>query len=275
LTVLNLETPLSHHSRDQGLFRSDPGYARAMRAAGVSIVNLSNNHIFDAGENGFLDTLRHLSDAGLPYFGVGADRDEARRGTLLERRGTRVLFLSYTQFCNSRFASLAKDSPGLLPLDRQLMVEDVRAGRTRADVVTVSVHWGFENQPNVHPAQVEIAHQLIDAGADAIIGHHPHVPHGIEVYRQRPIVYSLGNFIFAQRCHPVWADNYLAELVVDQGRPRGLIVHPVAGRGARMFQPALLREGAADALLRQVQLRSVPFATRIAVKDGKGYIGLN
>jgi poly-gamma-glutamate synthesis protein (capsule biosynthesis protein) len=163
----------------------------------------------------------------------------------------------------------------LLPLDRKLIVEDVRAGRLKADLVVVSLHWGFENQPNVHPRQVEIAHLLIDSGADAVIGHHPHVPHGIEIYRRRPIVYSLGNFIFAQRNHPAWADNFLAELVIEQNRVRGLIVHPVAGRGASSFQPALLRGAAAEALLQQLQLRSLPFKTGIVARDDKGYIGLN
>jgi poly-gamma-glutamate synthesis protein (capsule biosynthesis protein) len=274
LVVLNLETPLSRHERDNGLFKSDPGYARAIRAAGVSLVNLSNNHIFDAGETGFTDTLRHLDEAGVPYCGVGKNRKLCRAGTQLEVRGVRLLFLSYTQFCNSRFASLANSCSGLLPLDRQLMVEDVHAGRRKADFVIVSVHWGFENQPTVHPTQVEIAHRLIDAGADAVIGHHPHVPHGIEIYRKRPIVYSLGNFIFAQRCHPSWSDNFLAELVIDQRGLSGVIVHPVSGRGGSLFQPSLLREASAAELLQRLQLLSLPFNTGIAVRDERGYIGI-
>jgi poly-gamma-glutamate capsule biosynthesis protein CapA/YwtB (metallophosphatase superfamily) len=275
VVVLNLETPLTSQSRDLGLFKSHPGYARAMTEAGVSVLNLSNNHIFDAGESGFTDTLQYLNEVGLPYVGVGANREAARAGTVLERRGIRFLFLSYTQFCNSRFASLAHGCPGLLPLDRELMLEDVRAGRDKADFVIVSVHWGFENQPNVHPTQVEIAHQLVDAGADAVIGHHPHVPHGIEIYRQRPIVYSLGNFIFAQRCDPAWADNLLVELVIEEQRIRGVIIHPVAGSGTRLFQPALLQGSAAEAVLGLIQLRSLPFATGIVIRDDKGYISLS
>jgi hypothetical protein len=274
LVVLNLETPLTDYVRGNGLFKSAPGYARAMRAAGVSLVNLSNNHIFDVGEAGFKDTLRHLDAARVQYCGVGSDREACRAGTRVDLRGTRLLFLSYTQFCNSRFASLANSCSGLLPLDRQLMIADIRTGRPHADVVIVSVHWGLENQPNVHPAQVEIGHELIDAGADAVIGHHPHVPHGIEVYRGRPILYSLGNFIFAQRCDPTWSDNFLAELVIDQRRVRGVILHPVSGCGDHLFQPFLLHGVPADELLRRVQLRSVPFNTRIALRNGTGYVGL-
>ncbi len=277
LVVLNLESPLTLSARSYGMFKGDPRYAPAMRTAGVSVVNLSNNHAFDAGESGLTDTLRVLKAAGIQCIGVGDSLQDARAGTLLDVRGMRILFLSYTQYCNSYFASAADDShAGILPLARQLMVEDVQAGAAKADMVIVCLHWGHENQPSVHPRQVEIAHELIDAGASAIIGHHPHLPHAIEIYRQRPIVYSLGNLIFAQALnHPMWGDNFLAELQIEQGQVRGLIIHPVTGRGPSLFQPELLRGTDARALLRRVQLLSVPFQTRIAVSGDTGYIDLS
>jgi poly-gamma-glutamate synthesis protein (capsule biosynthesis protein) len=273
LVVLNLESPLTH-ARPVGMFKGDPRYAQAMRTAGVSVVNLSNNHAFDAGETGFTDTLGVLNAAGIHCIGVGESLQDARAGTLLDVRGTRILFLCYTQYCNADFASLADSCPGILPLARDLMVEDVQAGAARSDMVIVCVHWGHEHQPGVHARQVDIAHDLIHAGAAAIIGHHPHVPHAIEVYRHRPIVYSLGNLIFAQS-HPLWGDNLLAELVIEQQQVREVIVHPVAGRGSRLFQPDLLRGADARALLRRVQLLSVPFRTRIAVTGDTGHISVN
>jgi poly-gamma-glutamate synthesis protein (capsule biosynthesis protein) len=276
LVVVNLETPLTKHARDEGMFKSHPGYAAAMRAAGVSMVNLSNNHLFDAGEEGLLDTIRHVRDAGIEYVGVGDDLVSARAGKTLDVRGTRILFLSYTQYCNGRFASLADTYPGLLPLAEGLMVEDVRAAAEKAHLVIVSVHWGIESQPSVHPRQVALARRLIDAGAGAIVGHHPHVPHGIEVYRGRPIVYSLGNLIFAQGWdHRLWGDNVMAELVVAERQVRGVILHPITGRGPTLFQPEPLRGTAARALLQRLQLLSVPFRTRIAVGGDVGYIAID
>jgi poly-gamma-glutamate capsule biosynthesis protein CapA/YwtB (metallophosphatase superfamily) len=272
LVILNLETPLSTHPRDNGLFKSHPAYAKAIKDAGVSLLILSNNHIFDAGEPGFLDTLAALERAGLQVAGVGSSLEEARKGAWREVKGTKLCLLSYTQYCNSRFASLASGCPGILPLDRRMMIEDIRAARPKADVLAVSVHWGIENQPAVHPVQIEIARQLVDAGADAVVGHHPHVPHGIEIYRNRPIVYSLGNFIFAQRNHPGWKHNFLAELVVDGRDIRALVVYPVAGDGARLFQPELLQGSEADAALSDLQMRSIPFKTAIHVRDGTGYV---
>lgn len=272
LVVINLETPLTDQARDKGLFKSDPNYATAMRRAGITAVNLSNNHIFDAGEKGFHDTLDHLEQAGVKCLGIGDNLEDARAGKIIEVAGTKYCFLSYTQFCNSRFASLAGAQSGLLPLDRKLMVEDIARAKDKADLVIISLHWGFENQPSVHPAQTEMAHELIDAGADCLIGHHPHVPHAVEVYRGRPIIYSLGNFIFAQRNHARWSDNFLCELIVAGKEIRGMLIHPLAGRGSSTFQPEILTGSAADAILQNIRIKSIVFKTDLYVRDGVGYL---
>lgn len=273
LVVVNLETPLATHDRPYGVFCSDPGYAKGMRAAGISLATVSNNHVFDAGETGFLDTLSHLKAAGIAYVGAGENLRHARCGTLAEVRGKKLLFLGYTQYCNARFASLAGSYPGLLPLDRGLIVQDIQDGNARADFVLVSLHWGFEDQPCVHPAQIDLAHSLIDAGADAIIGHHPHVPHALEIYRRKPIIYSLGNCVFP-RWQPGWTDNYLAEVVLDDTRVQGVIVYPIAGIGRRLFQPELLAGERASALLTELQVKSLRFNTGIAIQDDTGFIGI-
>jgi poly-gamma-glutamate capsule biosynthesis protein CapA/YwtB (metallophosphatase superfamily) len=271
LVLVNLETPLTRHPRVRGLFSSDPRYAQAMKDAGISLVSLANNHVFDVGETGFLQTLDHLEDAGISYTGAGSNFEDARLGKLLQIDGTELIFLNYTQFCNSGFASIAAEYPGILPLDPELIVEDVRVARERAALVFVLLHWGFENQPNVHPKQTEIAHLLINAGADAIIGHHPHVPHGIEVYKERPILYSLGNFVFGY-ARKEWSDNYLAEIVIDQERIHGIIIYPISGQGQGLFRPEVLSGARADALLHELQIKSAIFDTAIAIQDHIGYV---
>jgi poly-gamma-glutamate capsule biosynthesis protein CapA/YwtB (metallophosphatase superfamily) len=274
LVFVNLETPLTVHPRPNGMFASDPQYIKAMKDAGISIVGVANNHVFDAGEIGFLDTLKNLSSAGIPAVGSGEDFEDARRGKLIELRGLKLLFLGYTQFCNGRFASLAQNYPGILPLDRKMMIEDIKRGRQTADFVFVSLHWGFENQPHVHPKQVEIAHLLIDSGADCIIGHHPHVPHGIEIYRSRPIIYSVGNFIFPRFCRE-WSDNFLAELVLAEDKIHGVFVHPIVGTGKGLLQPELLSGRAADLFLEELQLKSMVFNTSLGIQNGVGFISLS
>lgn len=271
LVLVNLETPLTDHPRARGLFSSDPRYAQAMKDAGISMVSLANNHIFDVGEIGFLHTLEHLKDAGISYTGAGRSLEDARLGRLCQLNGAKIVFLNYTQFCNSAFTSIAAEYPGTLPLDPELIVEDVEVAKKKSELVFVLLHWGLENQPSVHPKQIEVAHLLIDAGADAIVGHHPHVPHGIEVYKGKPILYSLGNFVFGQ-AHKDWSDNYLAEIIIDQERIQGIIIYPISGRGQELFQPQLLSGARADALLHELQIKSAVFDTGIAIQDHVGYV---
>lgn len=271
IVIINLETPISDNPRVHGYFVSAPPYARAMKEAGVTIACLANNHAFDAGEIGFSHTLRHLKENDIAFTGGGENFEEARKGTLIEHKGIRFLFLGYNQFCIHRYLSFAAEYAGILPLDRELMVKDIQAARARADFIIVSLHWGFEDQPSVHSTQVEIAHLLVDAGADALIGHHPHVPHAIEIYKKRPIIYSLGNFIFGHG-RPEWTDNFLAEILVENRRVEGLRIYPISGKGKELFQPELLKGERACSLLEELQIKSAIFDTRIAIHDGIGCI---
>jgi poly-gamma-glutamate synthesis protein (capsule biosynthesis protein) len=244
-----------------------------MKDAGISMVSLSNNHMFDAGERGFFDTIRNLEKSGILWAGAGNSLSEARAGRLVHVNDVRISILSYTQYCNSLYASIAGEHPGLLPLDLEFMLDDVERSRKQADLVFVSLHWGFEDQPSIHPRQVEIAHQLVDSGADCIIGHHPHVPHGIEIYRNKPVLYSLGNFIFGHTKHP-WSDNFLADIVIEQKTIKGVVIHPIAGIGQELFQPEPLRGERAEAVLHNLQIQSAIFNTGIAINDHIGYIKL-
>jgi len=271
IVVINLETPLSETKRTYGFFKSDPRYAKTLKDSGISLVSLANNHMFDAGETGLLDTISHLNAAGVSFTGGGMNLDNARSGKLLTFNDTRFIFLSYTHFCNSDYTSAAGDDPGILPMDIELMLEDVKTARDKAHLVFVSLHWGYENQPNIHPKQIELAHLLIDRGVDCVVGHHPHVPHGIEIYKKRPILYSLGNFIFPY-CRKMWSDNFLAEIVIDQKRIKGIKIYPVSGKGQELFQPRLLTGARAASLLRELQIKSLIFDTAITVRDNIGYI---
>lgn len=274
LAVINLETPLSTSNRAQGFFISDPHYAKAIKEAGISIVSLANNHIFDAGEIGFLDTIKYLDDAEVSYMGGGSNLEEARLGRLLQFNNVNIFFLSYTQWCNHRYSSIAADYPGILPLDRKLILEDIRMARAKADLVFVCLHWGYENQPKIHHKQVEIAHLLIDGGADAIIGHHPHVPHAIEIYKRRPILYSLGNFIFKQ-ADVKWAnDNFLAEFIIKEKSIQGIIVYPISGHWPETSQPELLSGDRAVNLLYELQMKSIGLNTELFVENDVGYIAI-
>jgi poly-gamma-glutamate synthesis protein (capsule biosynthesis protein) len=274
LVLVNLENPLSSNPRAQGLLIAEPGYAQAMADAGISLVSLANNHIFDAGENGFIETIDHLNRAGILFVGAGENFEKARMGTTIELKGTTVNFLGYTQYCNNRFISIAGSNyAGILPLDRQLMIDDIKRAREKTDFVFPVLHWGIENDWRIHPTATEIAHTLIDNGADGIIGHGSHVPQAIEIYKNKPIIYSTGNFIFGHNSKE-WADNFLAEIIIDRRRIREVIIHPISAKGEELFQPELLSGSRADSLLQDLRDKSLFFDTKVTIQNDAGHISI-
>ena len=184
LVMVNNEGALSDHGRQVGANKTPERFAISMRNAGIGLVNLANNHTFDAEERGFLDTLRALSLAGIAHVGGGMDLTDARRPVIVERNGIKLGFLGYTQFNNFGESAFAADGrPGIVPMDPFLMKEDIRKLRPQVDYVLVAIHWATSRSAEVSPDNRAFAHDLIDAGADVILGHHPPHPKGIEVYR--------------------------------------------------------------------------------------------
>jgi poly-gamma-glutamate capsule biosynthesis protein CapA/YwtB (metallophosphatase superfamily) len=273
IAFVNLENPLSADARFSGSFRASPGGADALRWAGIDVVSVANNHAFDAGEQGLFDTMHHLWRAGVGHVGGGRDLEDARRPFIIERNGIRVAFLGYTQFVNGGSNSFAlPNRSGVAVLDPRIVKEDIRRVRDQVDFVAVSFHWGTENRQETEPEHRKFAHDIIDAGADIILGHHPHVPRGIEAYNGKVIVYSFGNLIFGHS-HPYWMNNYLARFTLD--RKKGITqveVIPVAGKATNLAQPFALTGAEARELLEDVQKRSAELDTRLELKGDVGTI---
>lgn len=201
--------------------RAVPAAAQAIRDAGLQVVCFASNHCLDWGQDGFFDTIHHLEQAGCQVLGVGKDIAAARRPVIREIDGVRVAFVAACSILPPQFWADEK-RPGCVPMrahtmyeqieidqpgtparihsfafkdDLAALVEDVRIAREEADVVIVSLHWGIHFIPaTIADYQTEVAHALIDAGADLILGHHAHILKGVEVYRGKPIFYSVGNF---------------------------------------------------------------------------------
>jgi poly-gamma-glutamate synthesis protein (capsule biosynthesis protein) len=248
VTFANLETPIAPGA-DRGsrsyVFNAPPAAARALRAAGVDLVAVANNHAFDQGRQGFLETLRRLDEAGLAWVGAGAPPAEAGP-RVLEVRGLRLAFLAWTRFFNDDGNACAPPGPCLRAalLDPERAVAAVREAAASADAVVVSLHWGDEYAAAPRPADVELAHRLADAGALVVLGHHPHVLQPVELHRRADgrlavIAYSLGNLVSNQSRH------YLAGVTPDRvGATRDGALLRVAlarrdyGRGVRQVEVA-------------------------------------
>jgi poly-gamma-glutamate capsule biosynthesis protein CapA/YwtB (metallophosphatase superfamily) len=198
IAFCNLECALS---RDAPLlpkrfaFRADPAGALALARAGYDVACLANNHSMDCHVAGLSDTMRALARAGVEYVGAGADGREARRPLIVHRNGLRVAFLARSVFIPEGVV-LLDDRPRIAILDPDTIARDIRAAARAAEVVVVSIHWGIEYSPYPTDWQRRLAHQMVDAGADLVIGHHPHSVQEVERYRGAVIAYSLGNFVF-------------------------------------------------------------------------------
>lgn len=273
---LNLEGPLTDAGRWTGQFHGSPTFADALRWAGVTVVSLANNHALDDGEEGLLQTIANVARAGVGSVGAGRDLAAARRPYIVERKGIRIGFLGYAQEVNGgpdAFAMPGKS--GVAALDPRLIQADIRALRDQVDLVVVSLHWGTENHQETEPAQREFAHRVLDAGADAILGHHPHVPRGVEVYDGKPIFYSFGNLIFGHT-HDYWMDNYAARLTIEKKkgatRVTRIEILPTAGTLAALAQPWVLTGEAARPRLLDIQKRSEELETRMEIRGDVGII---
>jgi poly-gamma-glutamate capsule biosynthesis protein CapA/YwtB (metallophosphatase superfamily) len=164
----------------------------ALLEAGIDVVSLANNHIMDWGEVGLFDTVESLRKKGVATFGAGRDLEEALEPAVLVRNGLRIGFIGFTP--EQRWT--AQDGvPGAAPL-RLDLVRDSLSRLKGVDVRVVSLHWGIEMSSYPTPEDRRLARAIAEAGADLIVGHHPHVIQGTESFGRTPVVYSMGNFLF-------------------------------------------------------------------------------
>lgn len=197
LAFANLETPLFPGPMVQAyhmIFRADPRFALALKQVGWDVFSLANNHAGDAGQGGLDRTLDELEKAGIKTVGTGKSSEQAAKPLILEKNGLKMAFLAYTDKGISNFKG---ETVNFMNLGK--LREDITNIRSQVDLVIVSMHAGVEYE-NLKPSrqQIEFAHAAIDAGADLVLGHHPHVLQPIEEYQGKLIFYSLGNFVFDQ-----------------------------------------------------------------------------
>jgi len=276
ITFGNLETPLtdSNHGLDKErkiVLKAKPESVVALTQAGFDILSLSNNHIMDYYEKGLFDTMAILEENGIRHVGGGRNMEEARKPVIIEKNGLKVGFLAYTDMAELVFAgkpylsfAAGEDKSGVVPRKYETILEDVEKFRSEVDLVAVSLHWGIEESFKILPEQVEFAHNLIDNGVDIILGHHPHQFQGIEVYKGKPIIYSMGNFLFDQN-DPENMESFIIEL-----KYRGTELTEFSAIPVRILEKSYVEvqtgEKASNILNRQIELCQ-KLGTKGEVKD--------
>jgi poly-gamma-glutamate synthesis protein (capsule biosynthesis protein) len=200
LTIVNVECPVTDRGSQlvkEFSFHGTPAALPAMRDAGVEVGSLANNHAYDRGPDGVVDSRRNLAEAGIAPVGAGADQDEALEPATFEIKGWRIAVLGFDEVLDPLDEVAGPDKPGTAAgHDLSLMVHAVKDADEDADIVIVMIHWGVELDTQPRSYQVSEGHRLIDAGADAIFGAHSHRLQPMSVYRGRPIFWSLGNFVW-------------------------------------------------------------------------------
>lgn len=256
----NLESPLGPAGLSPAFpekpfnFLGSTGTAAALKESGFTLVSMANNHGMDYGPEAIAHTTNALTAAGVAWAGVGADATDARALRVLERRGIRFGFLAYADAHSPRvFAD--RDRAGVSGLRPAWILEDIARWRSRVDVLVVSLHWGIEYADRPTDRQQRLARRIIDAGADVVLGHHPHVFQGLEEYNGGLIVYSLGNLLFDQRGDRR-DQNYLVRCVFRGGRRESTALVPLARRD-KFIPVRAASEEAAD-ILAEASRRSAP-----------------
>lgn len=233
-------------------FAAAPGAAAALREAGFTVLDLANNHILDYGRAELDLTRALLRKEGISAFGAGDDLQAARLPAVVAVRGVRVGFLGYG-VAHSPKVYAGKDRAGIAPVRESYIQEDVRALRKTVDVLVVSYHWGTEYERFPSKGQRDLAHLTIDWGADLVLGHHPHVMQGIEVYKGKPIAYSLGNFVFDQR--GMGTDDGFILACAFRGRSlRSLEILPIT----RSYIPRIAEGKLKEKIVRELKRISLP-----------------
>jgi len=285
--------PIYGHSRRHS--RASPHMATIFSDCGFDVVSVASNHGLDWGEVALIDTIELFQKKGIRTCGAGRNLREARKPAIIERNGVTLAFLAYCSIVQQGYAA-GSGTTGIAPLraythyepvdynagvpprvvtipyaeDLQAMVEDIAAAKQKADVVILSLHWGVHYIPRIVAEYQPIVMQAaINAGVDLILGHHPHVPKAIEVYKEKVCFYSLGNFMMTSEKSPESAVTFTRKygIKLDPEYPklaygpdgrRSLVAKAVitkAGVKKVSFLPALIDEHLRTEILRRGDTR--------------------
>jgi len=238
----NLESVISDKGENLGSiysFRASPNAIDGLAFAGFDVLSVANNHSLDYGIEAFLDSLQYLKKANITPAGGGSNREDARAPVIKEIQGTKIGFLGYTNLGSPAWQA-AEHTPGIAWADEDTLAEfqkDIRKAKNIADILIISLHFGEEYQKEPSLTQQVLSKAAIDAGADMVVGHHPHVAQPVEQYKDGWIAWSLGNFVFDQGFSKETMEGMLLKVKVNK---KGInAVTPIKVEMNYLYQPAI------------------------------------
>lgn len=277
LAIGNLEMPLATTGNPlpekEFTFVGQPKLAEGIANAGFDVLALANNHMGDYGDDALLETLEVLSANNLRYCGAGPNLQAARLPAIVRLQNAQIAVLAYSKTYPFEFFA-AETNPGTVNGIAEIFVPDIRAAREWADLVVVSFHWSGELVTEPREYQEWLGRQVIDAGADLVFGHHPHVLQGIEIYKGKIIAYSLGDFVFGSSSESKHTGAILRVTFRDGETKRGEIIPINVDNREVQFQPRTLSGDAAGMAIDEIQTLSEKWGTEITVEENVGIIKL-
>lgn len=265
LVLINLETTLTHASRVTPKvfnFKADPDVIQSLQLAGIDVVSLANNHSLDFGIEGLKETLAVLNEAGIYHVGAGMNIAQAQQPVILERKDLRIGILGYTD--NEPGWRATSEKPGInyisISDDNSAVFDAARKLKQQVDICIVTLHWGPNMQEYPSQEFVNFSHKLVDAGADIIHGHSAHIVQGIEIYKQKIILYDTGDFVDDYMVTPALRNDlsFLFTIEVENKQLKRLTLQPVLISDMQVNKAA---DAEAQIIIDMIKKRSLPFNT--------------
>lgn len=280
---VNLESPLTSGGDAQGwkdvVIKGNPALAPAMAKSGINVVTMANNHAGDMGDSGLLDSIKYCEKSDIAVVGVGRNLKEAQAGVVLKTsaaasaggttRGAKTAFLGFSDVLPVGYPATST-SPGTSPGRANLnaVKKNIRAAAKRADYVIVGWHWNFEYKRAPSYLESSEGKAAIDAGADLVIAHHPHLLDGVQAYHGGLIVYSLGNLVFSGFSGETAQTVLVKAKVTLRSIDAQLIPVITSGSGV----PTLAGGSTGLSILQRVKSMSAALGTTVKIKGNRGYV---
>lgn len=223
LVIANLESPFLKDAKtytvnlDSFSFKANPLAVSGLNLANIKVISLANNHTINQGKQGIIDTIEILEENNIKYTGAGLNEEEARKPAIIKEGEDTFAFLSYAY--PQDYSLATENRHGLAGMDIEKMEADI--GKLKQaeniDLIVVLMHAGTEYTLKPNWQQKDFARAAIYAGADIVVGHHPHWPQTFEFYNNKPIIYSLGNFVFDQMWSTETKQGLMLKLTWQEG----------------------------------------------------------
>jgi poly-gamma-glutamate synthesis protein (capsule biosynthesis protein) len=254
-------------------FQVDQDLVQVLIAGKINVVSLANNHIMDFGVGALKETINVLTQNNIKFSGAGMNLKEARKPARVEVKQKKVAVCSYSLTFPEEFWATDTTAGTCFP-SHTFFYKDLREFKTNNDFVIVSFHWGGELMNTPKEYQVELAHKAIDAGADLILGHHPHVLQGIERYKNKLIFYSLGNYIFASYSDKA-TESMLVKFLFGTNGLQSCKIYPINVHNRIVdFQPRLLLNNDKTNFFKELNTLSLELNTQPVVVNNAGLVEL-